>query len=163
MAFKKRCPKCGNWGHKREDYKTQIRESSNNDNPRNSENAGGGKSNRKCWICGKYGHRKAECKNNKKDDSGNVAGGSEVDVVLLNHEYDFANIPSDIWIGDTGASCHLTNSLDGMINLENCSSKITVGSGENLDCTKIGTKAGKIVQKDGKVRTLKLKNVKYVP
>ena len=50
-----------------------------------------------------------------------------------------------------------------MIDLIDCSSKVTVGSGENLDCIKKGTKTGKIVQKNGTIRTLKLKNVKYVP
>ena len=144
-----------------------------NNNPNNG--SPNGKLNIKCWTCGKYGHKKSECKFNKKDDSGNVTGDGKVndeevvlcgfidetreneenckiDVVLLNHEHDFANIPSDVWIGDTGASCHLTNSLDGMINLEECSSKVTVGSGENLDCLKIGTKTGKIVQKYGTIR-----------
>ena len=185
VAFKKRCPRCGNWGHKREDCKTKIGDSksANNSSNNSNYNSSGGKSNVKCWTCGKYGHKKSECKFNKKDDSGNVAGDGgeeevalcgfiddskelekcEIDVVLLNHGYDFANIPSDVWIGDTGASCHLTNSLNGMIDLEECSSKVTVGSGENLDCLKIGTKTGKIVQKDGTIRFLKLKNVKYVP
>lgn len=184
VAFKKRCPRCGNWGHKREDCKTKIGVSSSTNSSNNSNNnSSGGKSNIKCWACGRYGHIKSECKFNKKDDSGNVAGDGgeeevalcgfideskelgncEKDIVLLNHEYDFSNIPPDVWIGDTGASCHLTNCLDGMIDLEDCSSKITVGSGENLDCLKIGTKTGKIVQKDGTIRSLKLKNVKYVP
>ena len=53
------------------------------------------------------------------------------EVVLLNHDHDFASIPNDLWIGDTGASCHMTNSLDGMINLRDYSSNVTVGSGEN--------------------------------
>ena len=32
-----------------------------------------------------------------------------------------------------------------------------------MDCVKIGTKIGKVIQKDGKARSLKMQNVKYVP
>ena len=85
-------------------------------------------------------------------------------VVLLNHDYDFANIPNDLWKGDIGTSCHMADSLDVMVDLRDCSSKVTVGSGENLESIKIDTMRGKVVQKNGKEhRFLTLENVKYVP
>ena len=94
----------------------------------------------KCWTCGKYGHKKSECSFNKKNDAGNdacndgdeekvalcsfiaeenenLSNKTETDVVLLNNEYDLTNIAKDVWIGDTGVSCHMINNLYGITDL----------------------------------------------
>ena len=47
-----------------------------------------------------------------------------------------------IWIGDTGASCHITNSTAGMISLQVIESNIMFGNGERLKATHIGDKEG---------------------
>ena len=68
-----------------------------------------------------------------------------------------------IWIGDTGASCHMTNSISGIINLQAIESNIMFGNGERLKATHIGDKEGYVLQKDGSRKPILLKKVKYVP
>ena len=54
----------------------------------------------------------------------------------------FKNIDEQTWLGGTGASSHMTNSLKGMRNLQANNSHITVGNGEHLYAPKIGDKVG---------------------
>ena len=61
---------------------------------------------------------------------------------MISRELSFDNLPKDVWIGDIGASTHLTNSLEGMTELRNMNSKVIVGSGDALSCKMIGTKIG---------------------
>ena len=69
----------------------------------------------------------------------------------------------NMWIGDSGASCHMTCSLDGMHNLRTISSPIQIGTGDTIECTQIGDKLVKVIQQDGSTRNIELKNCKYVP
>ena len=70
---------------------------------------------------------------------------------------------SSMWLGDTGASCHMTNSTDGMVNLVPNKSWIVFGNGQRLESTHIGELVGTVVQKDGQEKQIRMKNVKLVP
>ena len=48
-----------------------------------------------------------------------------------------AGINSNTWLGDTGCSCHLTNSMVGMYNYKSISSEVTMGNGKPLKAVKI--------------------------
>ena len=37
-----------------------------------------------------------------------------------------------LWIGDTGASCHMTNSLNGMTKLKQTNTTIQIGDGKSI-------------------------------
>jgi hypothetical protein len=39
----------------------------------------------------------------------------------------------EIWIGDTGATAHMTNSMNGLINIRNDQSEIKLGNGDYVD------------------------------
>jgi hypothetical protein len=67
-------------------------------------------------------------------------------------------VNKNLWIGDSGASCHMTCSLDGMIN-----SQVQVGSGESLECMKVGDKRLCAIQSDGTMSDVILQDCKYVP
>ena len=69
----------------------------------------------------------------------------------------------NVWVGDSGASCHMTCSLDGMHNLRETYSQVQIGTGETIDCNKIGDKHVTILQLDGSTHDIELKNCKYVP
>jgi hypothetical protein len=56
------------------------------------------------------------------------------------------------WLGDTGALCHLTNSLNGMYNLQPIECNIKVGSGTSLSATYIGKKQVSAIQRDGRTQ-----------
>ena len=46
----------------------------------------------------------------------------------------------EMWIGDSGATIHITNDDAGMFNIKRCDYDITVGNQETAQCTKMGDK-----------------------
>ena len=57
---------------------------------------------------------------------------------------------SKLWLGDTGASCHMTKTLRVMKNLTKNNTGIVFGNGQRLKATYIGEKVGSEIQRDGK-------------
>ena len=68
-----------------------------------------------------------------------------------------------IWIGDSGASCHMTNDDTGMFEVKTIQDEITIENGKPLMATKIGKFKLNIVQKDCSSRDVPLSGVKCVP
>ena len=68
-----------------------------------------------------------------------------------------------MWIGDSGASSHIMNLLQGMTNLKDVNNFVTFGDSKKLKIMKTGIKQGVVVQKDGTMKLIEIKNVKYVP
>jgi hypothetical protein len=66
----------------------------------------------------------------------------------------------NLWICDTGASCQMTGSSEGLSNIKNINQKVILGDGRNLKAEKIGDLRLKIVNNDSYVV---LKDVKVVP
>ena len=67
------------------------------------------------------------------------------------------------WIGDSGATVHITNNDAGMFNVKKCNFDITVGNQETTKCTKMGDIRVKLKHSTGKTVTVTLFNVRYVP
>ena len=72
-------------------------------------------------------------------------------------------IREDVWIANSGASSHMTNTLQGMYNQHKTSSKVKIGSREYADANIIGDVSGISIQKDVTKKDITLDNVKYVP
>ena len=72
-------------------------------------------------------------------------------------------IHEDIWIADSGASSHMTNTLQGMYNQRRISLKVKIGRGEYIDANIIGDMSGIAIQKDGTRKDITLQDVKYIP
>ena len=93
---------------------------------------------------------------------------SLIAAMEINKEYAF-NMPAnnklttEVWIGDTGALCHMQSSIAGMFDLKPGSGDIKVGSRKILKIVKIGKFRGEVTQKDGSTRTLILNNVHFLP
>ena len=104
---------------------------------------------------------------NKEDDSWMAPGSanrrSDLALTMLVAGEDPDIIGKNTWLGDTGASCSMTNSMEGMYDIKDIKSKVKVGSGVTLMATKIGKKKVTVVQKDGATQDVTLLNVKYVP
>jgi len=84
------------------------------------------------------------------------------------HCYPSAEVINDamnenIWLGDTGASSHMTMSMIGMQKIRKSNATVTVGNGERMKVHSIGDFVGQVEQKDGTKKAITLKNVKYVP
>jgi hypothetical protein len=69
----------------------------------------------------------------------------------------------NIYIGDSGASCHMVHSDEGMYDIKSIKEKITIGNGQYIEALKIGKKKGMIKLDDGIIMNVVLNNVKYVP
>ena len=72
-------------------------------------------------------------------------------------------ISEDVWIADSGASSHITNTLQGMYNQCKILSKVKIASGEYIDANIIVDMSGIAIQKDGTKKDITLCNIKYVP
>ncbi len=91
---------------------------------------------------------------NSKDDE---------DIALSNIDKERTDkIGRNTWLADSGASCHLTNSDDGMFDVQVISSPVKIGNGKALTATKIGKMRRKIIQKNGDTVDITLTEVKYV-
>jgi hypothetical protein len=71
-------------------------------------------------------------------------------------------ISSHLWLADSGASTHMTNSEKGIYNVRLTETKITIGNGKHLLSHKIGDLRMSYAVK-GETYTLVVQNVKYVP
>ena len=84
-----------------------------------------------------------------------------------NEEHAFVKLSDkltkEVWVGDTGSSCHMRSSLSGMFDLEPGTGGIKVGSGKVLKIIKIGKFRGEVMQKDSSTKILILDNVHFVP
>ena len=72
-------------------------------------------------------------------------------------------IEKNIWLGDTGSSAHMTNSLEGMFDLQKIQDKVRIGGGKFMHTVAVGSKHVLVIQKNGEMAAVTLKNVKYVP
>lgn len=69
----------------------------------------------------------------------------------------------DIWICDSGACGHYCKSIEGMFNLKEIAEMITVGNGDSMMATKVGSFRRRVVQLDGSTLDIIINEVKYVP
>jgi hypothetical protein len=69
----------------------------------------------------------------------------------------------NLWIGDSGASCHMTCSEDGLTECRKIQSPVRIGKGHMLMATKIDKKHVTVVQRDGTITELVGTNCKYLP
>ena len=67
-----------------------------------------------------------------------------------------------MWIGDSGATVHITNDDTGMFNIKKCDFDITVGNQETAKCAKMGDINLKLKKSSGTTVTVTLSNVRYV-
>jgi hypothetical protein len=85
------------------------------------------------------------------------------ELAMSNMEKRSDKIAPNTWLADSGASCHLTNSDEGMFDVEVISSPVKIGNGKALTATKLGKMRRTIIQKNGDTVDVTLTDVKYVP
>ena len=64
------------------------------------------------------------------------------------------------WIGDSGATVHITNDDTGMFNIKKCDFDITVGNQETTKCTKMGDINLRLKNSTGATVAVTLSNVR---
>ena len=169
--FKFKCRKCGLYGHKAKNCTTDKKDYK--------------KFTGKCNYCQKTGHKEAQCWAKKRgdprtpgsNDNGNNSGSSANNVQFCEPcSDDVANMfagntycnavtgetnmtKKDSWLGDSGATTHITNDLAGMRNKRACEVNVTVSTGEVTTAKTVGD----IVLKTQSGEKVKLLDVLYVP
>jgi hypothetical protein len=63
---------------------------------------------------------------------------------------------------DSGASRHDCMSMDGMHNVQNIDEKVTVGNGNKMVVTKVGSLIPRVIQLDGSTLDIVINEVKYL-
>jgi len=114
---------CGQQGHKGANCPDRKEGASNN---------GGKRFRSKCYHYGKTGHKKSNCWDlHGKPDQANIAttNHSNAEIILYMNEIAMKakemNMEEWIWIGDSGASCHMTNDETGMFEVKTIQDEIT--------------------------------------
>ncbi len=59
-------------------------------------------------------------------------------VVFMAVEGHRKKLTEDTWIADSGATCHITNSMEGMFDIEDVRESIKIGTSEETYATKCG-------------------------
>jgi len=62
-----------------------------------------------CNYCHKKGHRESECHTKQNDNANNAEEEHAIMTSYCTHKEDV-----EMWIGDTGATCHMKSSTEGM-------------------------------------------------
>ena len=173
--YKGQCANCGVIGHK--SAVCWLKESNSHLRPKGWKERKRVAKDKKivCSYCDKEGHLEKYCYK-KRDDKRARENDSDIEDDKL-HEDDMrggialsAEIKDDkvkcdceqMWVGDTGASHHMTCHNKGFINIKTCEDEIQVGSGERLKAKYVGDLPGYLMEEE-KVSTITLKNVAYIP
>jgi hypothetical protein len=73
------------------------------------------------------------------------------------------NFANDLWILDSGASCHYCRSVEGLTDIKEVDESIKIGNSDSMKSIKIGNLKCDVTQIDGEKFTVTLNDVKYVP
>ena len=73
----------------------------------------------------------------------------ENDQALVSNEMTLSSIGSDIFIGDSAATSHMTNNKTGVYDLEPIRGSVMIGNGESISCTHKGKLDVICTHKDG--------------
>lgn len=146
---------------------------------------------RRCLNCGKVGHSTWECRSEKaqraiEDDdnsyepdyclSANTKSTTTKKVTFDDHvQYikekalvctingrTYPSFTKNTWIGDSGASCHITNNDSKMYDVKNIDETVSGVSG-GIQATKIGKVNVQVKQVNGATVNTTLSQVKYCP
>ena len=164
--FKGKCRNCGQVGHK--SFQCKNRGMNNGGNNGNSSVG------IFCTYCRKPGHDKKNCfklkrkegrnnhPSNNNNGNGNRQNYESQDVVFTAASND-VTLSNDIWICDSGACGHYCKSIEGMFDVKDIEEKITVGNGDSVMATKVGSLKRRVLQIDSSTLEITIKEVKFVP
>ena len=108
-------------------------------------------------------------KNKSNRNSGTSNNGGQGERILNSNDVAFTtitmknNFANDLWILDSGASCHYCRSVEGLTDVKEIDESIKIGNGDLMKATKIGNLKCEVTQINGDKFTVTLNDVKYVP
>jgi hypothetical protein len=94
-------------------------------------------------------------KNKSNRNSGTSNNGGQGHTIFNSNDVAFATITmkndfsSDMWILDSGASCHYCRSVEGVTDVKEIDESIKIGNGDSMKATKIGNLKCEVTQING--------------
>ena len=76
----------------------------------------------------------------------------ELSLMVSDENLNKNNFPSDLWVGDTGATCHMGPSLAGCTDIKYVTEKVTVGDNRTANIKARATFHSTIIGKEGEER-----------
>ena len=164
-GFPYKCRKCGKKGHKAKDCRAKPGEKVRFTGT--------------CNWCGKQGHKEKYCFAKKRGEPKTAGGNGNGNATVHSTEstetvadmfagmvvcQEINEMPqvkdgTEEWLGDSGATAHITNSNYGMTNMRDCKVPVTVSTGE----VTMATTVGDIILMTETGEKVKLLNVLHVP
>jgi len=136
----------------------------------NRNNRGRSKDEKICTYCKSkgfrgIGHLVAECRTRKKDTGGQASAvaalaDKQKGYAFMAVENEF---PPDAWILDSGASSHMTPDASRITGAQSTNVMVTIGNGEQLQATAIGTASFTALLANGSTHHIRLHNTLLVP
>ena len=80
---------------------------------------------------------------------------TESEIVLIGREDKTED--KDLWICNTGTSCHMTGSLEGLIEMEDINQQVILEDGRSLVARKMGNLKSKVAENDADVTLMNVK------
>ena len=179
-AFDGACYVCNEKGHRANECPTRKGKA----NPSGGGGSPKQKFTGKCNECGKIGHKLADCwtknanadkhpKWYKKSEHGNAGIDSNESggVEYMLNAITFPKLPNilkdpNVWIGDTGATVHMTPYEDGLTNLREATKDdgVTMGNNVTESTSKVGDMKAVMCNQHGQLgEAVIMKNVSVVP
>ena len=90
-------------------------------------------------------------------------GAATLDTDMSGDGFNNTYLKKHVWLGDSGASVHVTNDAAGMFDCHNINSYVKINNGKNLYSSMIGNKKVSIVQANGSTTDLILHDCMYIP
>ena len=158
-------------GHKARDCKSKLCQNGGQNGGNQNNFQGNSNQGTYCTYCRRTGHHKGNClklknKNNRNsgttNDNQDRRGFNSNNVAFTSIATE-NNSSNDMWILDSGASCHYCQSLEGLTDVKERDELIKIGNGGAMRACKTGNLNCEVTQIDGKKFLVTLENVKYVP
>lgn len=157
-----------------EDYKKRIERKTEyeNENISNSAVLKLSSSSVKCFFCKKGGHIKTDCmkykswlqKRTNEDNKAEKVNVVNEDMEMLFTVTEQKRSISNNWIIDSGASCHVTNNKECLVEFDSERKlKIQVADGRELTSSGMGAVKVKFINSKGEHTSATISNVYYVP
>jgi len=86
---------------------------------------------------------------------------TEIALVGFEDKEGFKN--SELWVGDTGTTCHMVCNDKNLYDVILVNDKVIVGDGRSLSVKKMGNLKVNFKNEDKNISTVVLENIKFVP